>query len=231
MDVQGDPTEAAFLVAERKLGYHRSAKPLPAVGEVPFTSERKLMSTLQADVRGEGPWIVVVTKGRPTCCWPAARRSASPASQATRDERRGRILATVDRLADLALRTLAVAYRPLPDVPTAEEDESIEPATGLPRHGRHHRPAAPGGPGGDRRGPRREGRDPDDHRRPPRTAIGSPATSGSSRPRRAVTGAELEALDDEAPRRSCEVSVYARVAPEHKLRIVDALQADGRSSP
>jgi magnesium-transporting ATPase (P-type) len=79
--VQGDPTEAAFLVAEAKIAGLTGAREsrFDRVGEVPFTSERKLMSTLEADVEREGN-ISVATKGRPTCCSPAALRSASPAS-------------------------------------------------------------------------------------------------------------------------------------------------------
>jgi P-type Ca2+ transporter type 2C len=64
--VHGDPTEAAFLVAEEKiegLGEIRQAR-FHRVGEIPFTSERKLMTTLEADVQREGR-IAVVTKGAP----------------------------------------------------------------------------------------------------------------------------------------------------------------------
>ena len=64
--VQGDPTEAAFLVAEAKLPGVTEARQarFDRVGEIPFTSERKLMTTLQADVEREGR-IAVVTKGAP----------------------------------------------------------------------------------------------------------------------------------------------------------------------
>src|SRR5262249_33117362 len=64
--VQGDPTEAAFLVAERKLGIteERRAR-FERVGEIPFTSERKLMTTIQADAEAEAEAVAVVTKGAP----------------------------------------------------------------------------------------------------------------------------------------------------------------------
>ena len=64
--IQGDPTEAAFLVAEAKvegLTKARRAR-FERVGEVPFSSERKLMSTLHADHEGE-LGVAVVTKGAP----------------------------------------------------------------------------------------------------------------------------------------------------------------------
>ena len=64
--IQGDPTEAAFLVAEAKVeGLHEAREArFERVGEVPFTSERKLMSTFQSDAAGEFG-LAVVTKGAP----------------------------------------------------------------------------------------------------------------------------------------------------------------------
>ena len=126
--IQGDPTEAAFLVAEAKvngLAEQRAAR-FERVGEVPFSSERKLMSTLEADVEREGR-IAVVTKGAPDVL--LARCTAERVAGELRplgDARREEILATVDRLADLALRTLAVAYRPLPEGEQPVADESLE---------------------------------------------------------------------------------------------------------
>ena len=118
--VQGDPTEAAFLVAEAKIGLtdEREAR-FERVGEVPFTSERKLMSTLQADAEQAGR-IALVTKGAPDvllarCTHERVAGEIRPLD----DARRREVLADVDRLADLALRTLAVAYRPLPDAAPA----------------------------------------------------------------------------------------------------------------
>jgi magnesium-transporting ATPase (P-type) len=78
--VQGDPTEAAFLVAEGKVdGLHEARQSrFERLGEVPFTSERKLMSTVQADTSGEFG-VAVVTKGAPDTLLarsPAARPSA-----------------------------------------------------------------------------------------------------------------------------------------------------------
>ena len=78
--IQGDPTEAAFLVAEAKvegLAEARRAR-FERVGEVPFTSERKLMSTLQSDSRASSG-LRSSRRARPTSCSPAARRSGSAA--------------------------------------------------------------------------------------------------------------------------------------------------------
>jgi potassium/sodium efflux P-type ATPase len=229
--VQGDPTEAAFLVAEAKVeGLHEARESrFERLGEVPFTSERKLMSTVEADLAGE-LGIAVVTKGAPDVL--LARCTEERAAGEVRpltDGRRAEILADVERLADLALRTLAVAYRPLPGGDRPDPDESLERELvyqGLvgiihpPRDEARASIAEAAGAGvrvlmitGDH----------------PHTAarIAGNLGIGGTGPR-PLTGAELEALDDEALRAAVrDVSVYARVAPEHKLRIVDALQANG----
>ncbi len=227
--IEGDPTEAAFLVAEAKvagLAEARRAR-FERVGEIPFTSERKLMTTLEADAERAG--AVVVTKGAPDVL--LARCTAERAAGTLRpltDERRTELSATVDRLAGLALRTLAVAYRPLPEGALPSQDESVERELvhlGLvgiidpPRPEARAAIAEAGGAGvrvimitGDH----------------PQTAMRIADELGIAGPEdRALSGPELEGLDDDALRAAVrEVSVYARVAPEHKLRIVDALQDD-----
>lgn len=227
--IQGDPTEAAFLVAEAKVtGLHEAREArFERLAEVPFTSERKLMSTVQADLEDE-LGVAVVTKGAPDVL--LARCSSERAGGEVRplsDERRRDVLATVDRLAELALRTLAVAYRPLPDGGHAPVDESLERELvylGLvgirdPPRPEAQRAIAEASAAGIRvlmiTG---------DH---PRTAVRIAGDLGIVATDRALTGTEIEALNDEELKAAVRgVSVYARVAPEHKLRIVDALQAD-----
>ncbi len=229
--IQGDPTEAAFLVAEAKIAGLAEARRerFERVGEVPFTSERKLMTTLEADAQEAGA-IAVVTKGAPDvllarCTGERVAGEARPLSE----ERRVEVLATVDRLADLALRTLAVAYRPLMGPASPPHDESLERELiylGLvgiidpPRAEARAAIAEAAGAGvrvimitGDH----------------PRTAARIAGDLGIAAPGAGVlTGAEIEALDEEGLRAAMhEAAVCARVAPEHKLRIVDGLQADG----
>ena len=230
--IQGDPTEAAFLVAEAKIaGLHEARETrFERLAEVPFTSERKLMSTVEADLEGE-LGVAVVTKGAPDVL--LARCTAERAAEVVRpldDERRRALLATVEQLAERALRTLAVAYRPLPGASRPPADESLE------------RELVYLGLVGILDPPRAEARDAiaeasaagirvlmitGDH---PRTAARIASDLGIAGPgSSALTGTDLESMSDDALQAAVrEVSVYARVAPEHKLRIVDALQADGQ---
>jgi magnesium-transporting ATPase (P-type) len=227
--IRGDPTEAAFLVAEAKIGLTEARQArFERVGEIPFTSERKLMTTLEADVEREGR-IAVVTKGAPdvllTRC--THERVAGEVRRLS-DDRRGEVLATVDHLADLALRTLAVAYRPLSDVEPPPEDEAIERELiylGMVGIIDPPRPEAKSAIADAHVAGVRIVMITGDH---PRTAARIAGDLGIAEPNAsALTGIDIQDLPDEGLRAAArEVSVYARVAPEHKLRIIDALQAD-----
>ena len=231
--IHGDPTDAAFLVAEAKvegLSEAREAR-FERIGELPFTSERKLMSTLQTDLARDRE-VVVVTKGAPDVLLSRCRAEriggeARPLTEARRRE----ILAAVDRLADRALRPLAVAYRSLAPGEARPEDEAVA-ERGLVYLGmagiidpprREARAAVAEATGAGLRTMMITG----DH---PRIGARIAADLGIAEPgSRTLTGAELDRLDEEALRDAArEVSVYARVSPAHKLRIVDALRADER---
>jgi P-type Ca2+ transporter type 2C len=234
--VQGDPTDAAFLVAEGKLGIteQRRAR-FRRLGEVPFSSERKLMSTVEAD-RERGGRVAVVTKGAPDVLLARCdRERVGTAERALTEGRRAEILAGVDRLAAAALRTLAVAYRPLETTEPPEADESVERElvfAGVVGIIDPPRPEAAAAIAEAHGAGLRVIMITGDH---PRTAARIATDLGIAAPAEgqpvaaALTGLELDALDGEAAfaERVRAVSVYARVAPEHKLRIVDALQADG----
>jgi P-type Ca2+ transporter type 2C len=228
--IRGDPTEAAFLVAEAKVpGLHAERESrFERLGEVPFTSERKLMSTVESDVQGE-LGVAVVTKGAPDVL--LARCTAERAAGKVRPltgERRREVLDTVDRLAGVALRTLAVAYRPLPDGGWTAADESMERELvylGLVGIIDPPRPEARAAIAEANEAGIRVLMITGDH---PHTAVRIAGDLGIVEAgARVLTGAELEAASDEELEAAvCDVSVYARVAPEHKLRIVDALQAN-----
>ena len=230
-EIHGDPTEAAFLVAERKLGVdERRRRRFSRVREIPFTSERKMMSAIEID-HEQGDRPVVVSKGAPDVLLSRCTRVRKGMEVVDLDETwRRRILADVDTLSDAALRTLAVAYRPLeagerPEAPDAALERNLIFAgtVGIIDPPREEAAAAI-------REAHRAGirviMITGDH---PRTATRIASDLGIVGPGAPVlTGLEIDRLDDAALAAAVRgTSVYARVAPQHKLRIVDALQADG----
>ena len=229
-EIQGDPTEAAFLVAERKLGVtERRRRRFDRIREIPFTSERKMMSTIEVD-HEHGDRVMVISKGAPDILLGRSTRVREGMEVVALDDAwRQRIITEVDALSDAALRTLAVAYRPLESGEEGAADESLERdlifagTVGIIDPPREEAAVAI-------REAQRAGirviMITGDH---PRTATRIAADLGIIEAGAdALTGRELDALDGaalaEAVRRG---AVYARVAPQHKLRIVDALQADG----
>ncbi|CAG9933348.1 cation-translocating P-type ATPase [Candidatus Nitrotoga arctica] len=229
-EIQGDPTEAAFLVAEHKLGAtERRERRFERIGEVPFTSDRKMMSTIERDHEHAGE-IVVITKGAPDVLLEHCTRARVGMDVVDLDdELRSRALADVARLTDEALRTLAVAYRPLAPGERAEASPDLERDlifVGTVGIIDPPRPEAAVAIREAHRAGIRVMMITGDH---PRTAARIAADLGIVEPgAQALTGAELDELDAAGLAAAVRVtSVYARVAPVHKLRIVDALQADG----
>ena len=230
--VQGDPTEASLVVAARKAGLPAEtlARRFERVGEVPFSSERKLMSTLHTDQQTEGR-VLLFTKGAPdvllTRC---AQELVGDGQRSLTDTRRHEILSANDALAGRALRTLGVAYR-------SSLDGTLTPAS---LGSDVERDLVFAGLIGMIDPPRDEARDAvarakgagirpvvitGDH---PKTAVVIAQELGIVTVGRAVTGAELEGMSAAALGQIvADVSVYARVNPEHKLRIVEALQRRG----
>jgi P-type Ca2+ transporter type 2C len=232
--VQGDPTEGALLVAARKCGLDSADldKRLPRIGEVPFSSERKLMSTIHRDI-GEEHAGIVFTKGAPDVLLArCANEVLGDGRRPLTDARREEILRINELLAGEAMRTLGVAGRWLEEDALAEHgahpDERVEQGlvfAGLigmidpPRA--EARDAVARAKGAGIRPLMITG----DH---PRTAAVIAQELGIITDGRTITGAELEKLTPEASAQTVSaVSVYARVNPEHKLRIVDALQRTG----
>jgi P-type Ca2+ transporter type 2C len=227
---QGDPTEAAFVVAQLKAGLSDAlAERFSRVGEVPFTSERKLMSTLQTDA-ARGGRIAVVTKGAPDVLLARCiQEHVGNEPQPLNDDRRDEILATIDSLAAQALRTLAAAYRRLSHEHLDEPGEELERDlifAGVVGIIDPPRPEARTAIAEAHRAGIRVVMITGDH---PLTAARIATELGVvDQEARALSGPEIDELDEDAFRDAVrEVSVYARVAPEHKLRIVDALQGDG----
>ena len=229
--VQGDPTEGALIVAARKVGLTQEALDarFERVGEVPFSSERKLMSTVHKDA-DKPERVAAFAKGAPDVLVPrCSHELVGNEARPLTDERREEIRATNEMLAGEALRTLGVAFRSLsPETLDAEINDAIETdlvflgLVGMidpPREEAKEAVARAKGAG------IRPVMITGDH---PQTAAAIARELNITQDERAITGPELEKLDDEALEQTVrECSVYARVNPEHKLRIVDALQKNG----
>ena len=232
---QGDPTEAALLVAAAKAGIRHEDldRRLPREAEVPFSSERKIMSTIHraaADAR-----FIVFSKGAPDVLLPrCSHEIVGDDRRVLTRERREEILRVNESLADAALRTLGVAAHWLPAEVVADDTDVGDVAPHLERDlsfaglvGIIDPPRAEAAAAVARA--KAAGIRPvmitGDH---PRTAAVIARELGITEQEAAVTGAELDAMSEEqlavAVRRA---SVYARVNPEHKLRIVKALQRQG----
>jgi len=212
--VQGDPTEGALLVAARKCGLSSTDldERLPRLAEVPFSSERKLMSTIHRDTSPEHAGIVF-TKGAPDvllprCAFEVLGEGRRPLTAA----RRAEILEINEGLAAEALRTLGVAGRWLEEDALAEyvahPDEHIEKGlvfAGLIGMIDPPRPEAKDAVERARRAGIRPIMITGDH---PRTAAIIAQELGITADGRAITGAEFESLSPEASARTvAEVSV------------------------
>jgi len=232
--VHGDPTEGALIVAARRAGLEAAALDarFARVAEIPFSSERKLMSTVHTDAdRDEG--LRAFTKGAPDvllghCSHELVGEETRPLTA----ERRSEILWTNDALAGQAMRTLAVAFRSLPEDAAdhgafGEEIEHGLVFLGLIGMIDPPREEALQAVARARQAGIRAIMITGDH---PRTAAVIAGELGISDDGRVLTGAELEAMpQDDLDRMAREVSVYARVDPAHKLRIVEALRHQGET--
>ena len=229
--VIGDPTEGALLVAARKAGADPGYvnKRFKRLGELPFSSERKLMSTVQADDE-HSDVLDVFVKGAPDVL--LARCTHEYVGDQTvplNDARRNAILSIVDQLAERALRTLAVARRPLDPVSYQGPDERLESELiymGMVGILDPPRPEAMDAVARAHAAGVRVVLITGDH---PSTATAIATELGIAEPgSQAATGAALEKMDDDELLEVVRtVSVYARVSPEHKLRIVRALKEEG----
>jgi P-type Ca2+ transporter type 2C len=230
--VQGDPTEGALVVAARKAGLADATLDarFARVGEVPFSSGRKLMSTVHTDAHRDER-LLVFTKGAPdvlvTRC---SHELVGESKRLLSAERKAEILSLNETLAGETLRTLGVAARELPaDALEHEEaDEQLEQEfvfLGLIGMIDPPREEAKQAVARAKRAGIRPIMITGDH---PRTAAVIADELGIASAGRALTGAELEKQSDEELAQTVRtVSVYARVNPEHKLRIVKALQRNG----
>ena len=245
--VVGDPTEGALLVAAAKAGAYiiDVKKAYPRESEVPFDSVRKRMITVH-DVKNPTPgdaspfydrkvkdWDVIAVKGAPDVVLELCTRyqTAKDTPAPLTPKKRREILAANDAMTDRALRVLGLAYRLDPDVPndlqgvetnTLEKDLVFAGLIGMIDPPREEvKPALEKA----RRAGIRTVMITGDY---PNTARAIAESIGLLKPgRKVATGADLDGMSRTELKREIEqTDVFARVSPEHKLRIVDALQAN-----
>jgi Ca2+-transporting ATPase len=219
--IKGDPTEGALIVAAAKAGLWKDALDAenPRIHEIPFSSETKRMTTLHQTAED----ATAYAKGAPEvilegCDFVLSADGVQPLD----DARREQIMRQAQDMASQALRVLGVAFKP-----GATPDNAATGMTFLGLIGMIDPP-------------RPEARDAiatcvqagirpvmitGDH---PLTAQAIARDLGLLDGGRIVAGAELEAMSDEQLKRQVQnISVYARVSPAHKLRVVTAWQANG----
>ncbi len=249
--ILGDPTEGALVTLAGKAGIEKDqwSSKLPRVAEFPFSSERKRMSVItqvEEVSTGVSPMTAVdpaiahmlnqerylmFTKGSPELILARSTQIyLGDKSAELTDAQRKQILAENDNMASKGLRVLGFAYKPLTEVPPSGSDEASEQQLiwlGLVGMLDAPRPEV--------RAAVQECRDAGirpvmitgDHQL---TAKAIAIDLGIAKEGdRVLIGQELQRMSDQELEQNVDlVSIYARVAPEHKLRIVQALQRRGR---
>ena len=228
--IAGDPTEGAFVVAAAKAGYVKDdlGAEYPRLSEIPFDSERKRMTTFHPDPRyGD---FVAYMKGAPDIVLGLCDQILEDGlMRPLTAERRSNILEQNEALAANALRVLGVAFRPLkavPDNPQPADSEHNFTFIGLLGMIDPARPEVAAAIRTARHAGIETAMITGDY---PNTAVAIGKEIGLLREDdRSLTGAQLDQMDDVELERIVEdVAVYARVSPQHKVRIVDGLKSKG----
>jgi Ca2+-transporting ATPase len=248
----GDPTESALVMAAARFGMLKKEldKALPRVAELPFDSDRKRMTTVHAAPKsgvvhgkgledagsvamppdlGKAP-LVGIVKGAVDGMLPRISTIWTPGGIVGFDEGwKRRVLESNEQMGANGMRVLAVAYRPAADAPKPGDHDAFEQGltlVGLVGMIDPPRPEAKAAVATCKTAGIRAIMITGDH---PLTARAIAAELGITGHDGAVkTGVELERMSTEEMRESVKTcNVFARVSPEHKLRLVDALQANG----
>jgi Ca2+-transporting ATPase len=227
---QGDPTETALLVAARQIGADGDTNRFHRRAEIPFTSDRKRHATIHDDAEHPEEWRIFV-KGAPDVLLERCSLVYADGERVRMTEERYRKIQEQNHaLSEKALRTLAMAERVIPrDGDDAPNDEDIEEELvflGLAGMLDPPRPEAA-----------------DSVKRAQKAGITVVMATGDHRDTaqaiarelgilteggQVLTGPELEAMSDtDLDSRVEKVQVYARVAPAHKMRIIQAWQRKG----
>jgi Ca2+-transporting ATPase len=238
-EIVGDTTEGALLVMARKAGWSRAVleDEMPREAELPFSSERKAMTTIHrprgefaAELFENAPYVAF-TKGAPDQLVSWACQEVMPTGPAPlTPERRDAWSKQIERMASDGLRVIGIGYRALDAIPDTLTPETLERNLTLlgligivdpPREEAKIavRKAASAGI--------RTVMITGDHRL---TAAAIARQLGiMNEGGQVIAGVDLDRMSDEQLRQAVQAtSVYARVTPEHKLRVVEALQSRGQ---
>lgn len=229
--IQGDPTEAALLVAARKAGLNTSEiqGQFRRVGEVPFSSDRKMMSTVQTHPE-RSEVLAIAAKGAPDVLLGRSHFEFVNGERLPLSEgRRREILASVDQMAEDALRTLGLAGRYIEHAEYQTADEGLENALvwlGMVGIIDPPRPEARTAVADAHQAGIQVLMITGDH---PLTAAAIGKQLGLiTREEQTITGSQMQKLSDSQLQQAVkEMKIYARVSPEDKLRIVKALRKNG----
>ncbi|MEG2080113.1 MAG: calcium-translocating P-type ATPase, PMCA-type [Oscillospiraceae bacterium] len=224
----GEPTEAALVAYALSLGFNKNdmLKNAPRVGEAPFDSMRKMMSTIHKN----NDSFLQITKGAPDEVLKKCQYilKGEEVKEITDDDR-AEIMSANKSFADKALRVLACSFKVLEAVPDDQSPENIENDLvfcGLTGMIDPVRPEVKAAIEECKEAGIRAIMITGDHRD---TAVAIAMELGViTDPSQAITGAELDEISDEDFKEAVtKYSVYARVQPEHKVRIVNAWRAKG----
>jgi len=227
-DVVGDPTEGSLIVVAAKAAMQKKdlERLYPRKSEIPFSSERKRMTTIHDTPEGRR---IAYVKGSPETILRRCDRIYQNSKETKLDdELRKEILKKSEHMANQALRVLAAAYKFMDDEPAVFNEENVEANLVFVGFVGLIDP------------PRDEAKEAvrlcekggvkvvmitGDHKL---TAVTIARELGIMKSGMALTGEELDGIDDEGLKDVVEdISVFARVSPEHKLRIVKALRSKG----
>ena len=227
----GDPTETALIqfAFDQSIDVETLLKKYKRVQEVPFDSERKLMSTVNVD----GDKYYVAVKGAPDMLLKRITKiDINGKIEPITDEDKKNILETNKNMAKKALRVLGLAYKTVdelyddPSTDNVEQDLIFAGLVGMidPERGEAKDAVAEAKSAGIRTvmitG---------DHQTTAQAIAERLGIIGKGQDERVLTGAELDKLsDDYFTKHVGDYSVYARVSPEHKVRIVKAWQANNK---
>ncbi|AEV67105.1 calcium-translocating P-type ATPase, PMCA-type [Acetivibrio clariflavus] len=229
-EVIGEPTESALVRFAYDSGKNKNelVKLLPRVAEAPFDSVRKMMSTVHKESSGK---FIQYTKGAPdellkACTHILTKDGAVPLT----DAHRSAIMAENKKMANKALRVLASAFKQTDSLPENISPESLErnlTFIGLTGMIDPVRPEVKAAIEKCRNAGIRPIMITGDHKD---TAVAIAKELGIlSNENQAITGSELSNMSDqELEKKISNYSVYARVQPEHKVRIVSAWKKQGK---